>query len=93
MKSPQRIIYLIHFHTPFKHAKHYTGSTADLDARLKAHQSGNGSRLMAVISEAGINWTVARAWTGTRKDERRLKNRHDAPRLCPICRRQKRQAA
>lgn len=43
-------IYLIHFVRPYKHAKHYLGWTQDLSARLTAHRTGNGSRLMAVVT-------------------------------------------
>ena len=83
----ERIIYLIHFHTPYKHAKHYMGSTDDLTRRLHEHERGNGARLMEVICEAGISWTLARAWQGDRKRERQLKNRGGAARICPLCRR------
>jgi hypothetical protein len=55
------VVYLIHFETPFRHARHYTGWTAgDLDARLAQHRAGAGARLMAVITQAGIDRTLAR---------------------------------
>jgi predicted GIY-YIG superfamily endonuclease len=78
-------IYLIHFDTPYKHARHYTGWTTDLDARLQAHREGRGSRLMEVITKAGITWRLVRTWLGGRDRERAIKNRHEAPRLCPEC--------
>ena len=78
------VIYLLHFHVPYKHARHYLGSTADLDARLAEHRQGTGARLMGVIASAGINWTLSRAWPGDRKRERKLKNRHRRA-LCPLC--------
>lgn len=78
-------VYLIHFDTPYRHARHYVGWTPDLDARLQAHRSGRGSRLMEVITTAGITWQLARTWPGGRKRERAIKNRHEAPRLCPLC--------
>lgn len=78
-------VYLIHFRTPYKHARHYLGSTSNLEQRLEAHRTGNGSRLMQVISEAGIKWELTRTWKGGRKLERKLKNQHNTPRLCPIC--------
>jgi hypothetical protein len=40
---------------------------------------------MQVIKEAGGTFRLARTWPGGRTRERELKNRHDAPRLCPIC--------
>lgn len=69
-------VYLIHFDRPYRHAHHYTGWTAGaLDARLKQHEHGAGARLMAVIAEAGIGWTLARTWQGWRARERQLKRR------------------
>ena len=53
-------VYLIHLDTPYKHARHYTGWTTDLDARLQAHRNGQGARLMKVITKAGITWRLAR---------------------------------
>ncbi len=78
-------VYLIHFDKPYRHARHYLGYTNDLDARLAAHASGNGARLMEVIANAGITWQLARTWVGERSLERRLKRQKNSPRLCPIC--------
>ncbi len=81
-----RGVYLIHFLTPYKHARHYTGYANDIDDRLKHHAAGQGARLMEVIKENNINWVCVRRWPGaTRNDERKLKNSHQMPRLCPIC--------
>jgi predicted GIY-YIG superfamily endonuclease len=79
------VVYLIHFDRPYHHARHYMGWTADLENRLDAHAGGNGARLMQVVAEAGIGWRLARTWRGDRTLERRLKRRHNGPRLCPIC--------
>jgi hypothetical protein len=78
-------VYLIHFDVAYKHARHYLGWTLDLLARLQAHQDGRGARLMEVITGAGITWQLARTWPGGRDRERAIKNRHEAPRLCPLC--------
>jgi predicted GIY-YIG superfamily endonuclease len=78
-------VYLIHLDEPYKHARHYLGWTTDLDARLQAHQQGRGARLMEVVKAAGITWRLARTWPGSRDRERAIKNRHEAPRLCPEC--------
>ncbi len=78
-------IYLLHFSEAYKHARHYLGFTDDLDARLQAHASGQGARLMEVITDAGIAWQVARTWSGNRRLERQLKNRKHAALLCPVC--------
>ena len=60
------VVYLVHFTEPYRHARHYTGWTADLDSRLAEHQAGRGARLLQVITQAGIDWTLARTWQGTR---------------------------
>ena len=78
------VVYLLHFHAPYKHARHYLGSTDDLTARLNQHAAGAGARLMEVVASAGINWTLVRAWRGDRKRERKLKNYHRRQ-LCPLC--------
>lgn len=89
-------VYLIHFDRPLGdldnprgQAHHYLGYTQDLDARLERHRSGNGARLMEVVSEAGIGWKLVRTWRGGRELERKLKDSHNSPRLCPICRGEK----
>ncbi len=79
-------VYLLHFCTPYKHARHYLGYAESLPARLREHQSGNGARLMEVIHDAGISWTLARTWEGGRDLERQLKRWHSGVKLCPICR-------
>ncbi len=78
--------YLIHFDRPYKHARHYIGSALHLEARLSHHRTGTGARLLAVIQQAGIEWSVVRTWEGDKQFERKLKNRHNAKKLCPICR-------
>lgn len=83
------MIYLLHFNTPFKHAKHYLGFVEynhGLESRLKKHAGGTGSKLMAAISRAGIGFSLARLWpNGDRNYERHLKNLKATTRLCPIC--------
>lgn len=80
------MVYLIHFDQNLKHARHYIGFTDDLQKRLKTHRAGYGGRLMAAVIENGINWRVARTWPdATRNNERYLKNKKNAPALCPIC--------
>lgn len=92
-------VYLIHFEdkiSPDHTTQHYIGFADEtglepLDAvarRLEEHYRGRGARLTQVAKERGIHWTPARVWLGgpaTRSFERRLKNRKNAPTLCPIC--------
>ena len=81
------MVYLIHFDTAYKHARHYIGFTDNLNKRLCAHSNGRGARLLQVIEEAGITYQIARIWEdGDRNLERKLKNRKKASGLCPICR-------
>jgi len=90
--TTRNAVYLIHFDKPLCHAQHYMGSAADLEARLEKHRSGNGARLMAVIKDLGIGWTVARVWEHKTLKEARLAESHykkhykSARQLCPICR-------
>jgi predicted GIY-YIG superfamily endonuclease len=79
------IVYLLHLSEPYGHARHYTGWTTDLDARLALHASGQGARLLAVAGAAGITWEVARTWRGGRDLERSLKRQGGASRRCPLC--------
>lgn len=77
-------VYVIHFKRPFGHARHYVGWAKRLDQRLAHHRSGNGARLMASVSAAGIPWWVTRTWQASRTFERRLKG-HSGTRYCPEC--------
>lgn len=83
------MVYLIHFDCAYKHARHYLGFVQRPDmltARIAKHSSGNGARLMAVITQANITFHVARVWPdGDRTFERTLKNLKATPRLCPTC--------
>lgn len=82
------IVYLLHFDRPFRHAKHYLGSTVDLDARLACHRSNHSDvRLLRIIKAAGIGFQLARTWKGDKKRERKMKGRGLSA-LCPICKQQ-----
>ncbi len=78
-------VYLIHLERPYRHARHYLGSTNDLPRRLRDHAAGSGSRFMEVVSDAGIAWSCVRTWPGGRTRERELKRRGGAARICPVC--------
>jgi predicted GIY-YIG superfamily endonuclease len=86
-----RQVYLLHFDRPLAHARHYLGSTDDLERRLHEHEHGNGSKLLAAVARAGIPWQLARtkSWPqllpGDRSWERRLKRYKKSRRLCPFC--------
>lgn len=81
-------VYLLHFERPISGGhttQHYLGWAEDLEPRLHAHEHGQGARLTQVARERGIRWQLARTWHGDRNFERKLKRRHESPRLCPIC--------
>lgn len=82
-------IYLLHFSEPIcatRTTQHYLGYTDDLDTRLKLHTTGQShARLPEVAFERGIEMVLSRTWRGGRAYERRLKNRKEGPKLCPIC--------
>lgn len=82
-------IYILHFHTPFSHAQHYTGSTAKLKMRLMTHANGHGATLTREIMAKGIEWTLGALGTcslaAMRRIERSLKNQHNAKRFCALC--------
>jgi predicted GIY-YIG superfamily endonuclease len=85
MRGQLGVIYMLHFHRPYKHAMHYVGWTEDLLHRLDRHASGTGARLVEVIWHAGIGFTLVRLCEGTRHDERAIKNAGGAVRYCPAC--------
>jgi hypothetical protein len=64
------VIYMLCFHQPYKHARHYVVWTEDLLDRLDRHAKGNGARLVEVITQAGIGFTLVRICEGTRTTER-----------------------
>jgi hypothetical protein len=93
-------VYLLHFEQPIGNpdkakgqARHYLGWTSDLPARVASHTSrtrpmpgcGTVAKIVAYVQREGIGFRVARTWVGGRGLERRLKNRRNAPRLCPLC--------
>lgn len=82
-------VYLLHFDRPISPAhtaQHYIGWAYRLDSRMRQHLNGRGARLTQVANERGIGFVIAASWPGDRYYERKLKNRKNAARMCPICR-------
>lgn len=86
------VVYLLHFDPAYtggrKTAGHYLGyaNGRGLRARLERHAQGGGSPLVYAALQAGCSVRLARVWRhASRTIERRLKNRKEGPRLCPIC--------
>lgn len=80
-------VYLLHFERPYRHARHYMGSTANLSLRLDQHRAGlsKAGRLPQVFAQHGIGFTLARTWDGGRERERQLKQQGSHARKCPLC--------
>ncbi len=83
------MVYLIHFSEKLHHAQHYLGFVEKkngLDSRLEYHRNGRGSKLLKAVALKGIEFSVVRTWEdGDRNFERSLKNKRNAPKLCPVC--------
>jgi predicted GIY-YIG superfamily endonuclease len=86
-KKTSGTLYLLHFARPYKHARHYLGFTrfANVQQRVRQHQSGKGANLTRHVHSALIEMYLAWQGQGTRSDERRLKTQSHVSRWCPIC--------
>lgn len=82
-------VYLLHFSERIsdRHTtQHYIGWAESVEARLSDHRAGRGARLTEVANERGITYECVRIWSNKdRHFERKLKERKDGPRLCPLC--------
>jgi putative endonuclease len=95
MQPQFNVCYLLHFDQPIGNlenprgqALHYLGYADRLDRRALEHLTGKGAKITQALHRRGIGFSIARTWKGSRTIERRLKNRKNARKLCPICRRQ-----
>jgi hypothetical protein len=70
---------------PYGYARHYTGTTPHLAARMAAHLTDSDVKIMQAVRRAGIGWQLARTWPGGRARERQLKRQGGAARHCPVC--------
>jgi hypothetical protein len=68
-------------------ARHYIGWCSNMAVRVQDHATGRSkaSRFMAAAKTSGASFEVVRAWHGDKALERWLKNKRNAPKLCPIC--------
>jgi predicted GIY-YIG superfamily endonuclease len=90
-------VYLIHFHQkignpaqPRGMAGHYLGACQDIDVRISRHRTGDGARIMQVVTQAGIPWELVRlwrvsSWEESRDLEKKLKAWHASNKLCYLC--------
>lgn len=83
-----RGLYLLHLEPRLFHAGHYLGYADDVARRVAEHVAGGArsSPLVRAALAAGSTVELVRVWPGgDRHLERRLKRRHEGPRLCPVC--------
>jgi hypothetical protein len=85
-------VILLHFDQPVNPdypARHYLEYAVNIRKRLADHTSGDRTRtsgIMFACYERSIGFTVARIWQdATRRDEYRLRQLANNPKLCPIC--------
>lgn len=79
-------VYILHFSTPYHHARHYIGHGAPIWKRVAMHKRGKGSKLTRAVYSAGIEIVLARTFPGMSQHyEYLLKRRKATPRICPIC--------
>jgi len=88
------LVYVLHFvdpvtgrHKRLAHAGHYVGYCGrGLDSRLAYHRARRGSRLIAAVLDAGLDFVVAFTMPGSRTVERTIKTHtHNVHRdICPL---------
>jgi hypothetical protein len=95
------LVYVLHFDRPVLftrggrtvEVRHYIGwsrSVAMLRRRLAHHADGQGARLLAAASAAGITWTRAATFhQADRHFERYLHASKRTPAWCPCCARER----
>lgn len=100
MQPQHSVVYLLHFDAPIGNpnsprgqAQHYLGYADRLDRRALQHLMGRGAKITQALHRLGIGFQIAATWPGDRRFERKLKNRKEGPKLCPICRAARRQVA
>ena len=86
MARSKRVVYLLCLSRHFSHARHYLGSSNNVQRRLGEHRAGRGSKFTQAVVKAGIELRLAATWEGERFDERQRKNGRNAARWCPFCR-------
>ena len=80
-------VYIIHLARPLRGSKsrHYVGFSTQPDKRLWHHRNNSGSKFLREANRQGIPYALVVLQTGTKRDERRLKNTHNTAKYCPCC--------
>jgi predicted GIY-YIG superfamily endonuclease len=80
-------VYIIHLARPLRGSKsrHYVGFSTQVEKRLWHHRKGTGSHFLREANRQGIPYALVVVFRGTKRDERKLKNRKNTPLYCPCC--------
>lgn len=79
-------IYLLHFSKNLCHARHYIGASQNVEKRVAEHKKNPRPKILKACKENDITFDIVRVWKNKERGfERLLKNRKNAPELCPIC--------
>lgn len=87
------IVYGLHFISPLnptRPAQHYIGSCKKLNLykRLQLHATGkSGVKYIEAYYKKRIPFVVFGLWKGSKQYERLIKNKKNARKYCPICKR------
>jgi predicted GIY-YIG superfamily endonuclease len=77
-------LYLLHFDRSLNGRQHYLGWSENVFRRLEEHRKGQGGKTTAAYKRAGIGFTLAASWPGTKDDETQFKRKRLGS-LCPLC--------
>ena len=83
-------VYIIHFCKPWvtsdgRVLRHYVGFSKKLEKRLWHHRRGSGADFLREAIRRGIEFRLVVRFSGTKRDERRLKETGHIKNYCPCC--------
>lgn len=83
-------IYIIHFDRPWitsdgRTLEHYVGFSKKVEKRLHHHRKGSGANFLREAITRGISFRLVVRFSGTKRDERRLKVTGHIKKYCPCC--------
>lgn len=83
-------IYIIHFDRPWitsdgRTLEHYVGFSKQVEKRLHHHRKGSGANFLREAITRGISFRLVVRFSGTKRDERRLKVTGHIKKYCPCC--------
>lgn len=83
-------VYIIHFDRPWitsdgRTLEHYVGFSKQVEKRLHHHRKGSGANFLREAITRGISFRLVVRFSGTKRDERRLKVTGHIKKYCPCC--------